>query len=294
MIFIVIPVFNRKVFTRSCLKSLAQQTFKDFTVIIVDDGSTDGTSEMIQADFPAVHLLKGDGNLWWAGATNKGIEYVFNHLNYTDQDFILTLNNDLEVAENYLQVLVCHAATNSKAVIGSVSVDISNLDRMDYCGVAWNEFTGRHFLKIKAFNCSYKELVSRKQIIESDTLTGRGTLFPIRVFKEIGLYDSINFPQYAADEDFSLRARKKGWQLLIPTETYLKSHINETGADVVNVQANYAYFKHLFFSIKSPLNLKIRYRWAMKNTKLKILYFLMDSSKNVLSFSFKALKKALR
>lgn len=292
MIFIVIPVFNRKELTRKCLASIRKQSFADNEVILVDDGSTDGTSEMIKQEFPEVYVIKGNGNLWWAGATNAGVSYVLER-GYNELDFILTLNNDLELPEDYLQILVNHSTLHEKAILGSVSVDIANTDRMDFCGVTWNEFTGRYYLKAKSFNYSYKRLISEKQIIYSDLLSGRGTLIPVKVFAEIGLYDSQNFPQYAADEDFSLRAKRKGWNLVVPSGAYLKSHVKETGADVANVELSLKYYKHIFFSIKSPLNLRIRYRWAIKNTKLKFLYFLMDSMKVLLSFSFKTIRKIL-
>ena len=292
MIFIIIPVFNRKEFTRNCLYSLSKQTYKDYKIIIVDDGSTDGTFQMIENEFPEVHMIKGDGNLWWAGATNEGVEYVFKICKCDHSDYILTLNNDLEVSENYLETLVSNARKNNRSILGSVSVDIMNHDLMNFCGITWNEFVGKYYLKAKDYNFSYSELISKKEFIDSDMLPGRGTLIPVPVFTEIGLYDSQNFPQYAADEDFALRARKKGWNLLIPTTAFVKSHINETGADTENVRFSLKYLKHLFFSIKSPLNLKIRYRWAMKNTRLKILYFLLESTKIFLSVSFKMVKRA--
>ena len=61
MIHIVIPVYNRRDITRNCLLSLREQTHTDFQVVVIDDGSTDGTSEMIQKEFPEVVLLMGDG-----------------------------------------------------------------------------------------------------------------------------------------------------------------------------------------------------------------------------------------
>ncbi len=72
----MIPVHNRKKLTRECLASLQNQDTKHFTVIVVDDGSTDGTSEMIRAEFPDTILLQGDGGLWWVGSINKGIRYA--------------------------------------------------------------------------------------------------------------------------------------------------------------------------------------------------------------------------
>ena len=70
MVYIVIPCFNRKKLTRGCLQALENQTYKDFKVIVVDDGSTDGTANMITREFPETILLFGDGNLFWTGATN--------------------------------------------------------------------------------------------------------------------------------------------------------------------------------------------------------------------------------
>ena len=54
MLFIVIPVFNRWAFTQACLLSLRQQTQPSFRIIVVDDGSTDGTGERLRHEFPEV------------------------------------------------------------------------------------------------------------------------------------------------------------------------------------------------------------------------------------------------
>jgi GT2 family glycosyltransferase len=124
-------------------------------------------------------------------------------------------------------------------------------------------------------------------------LPGRGTLIPMQVFFEIGLFDSKNFPQYAADEDFSLNARKNGWKLLVPTGTYLMSHIEAMGTDINSARFSLKYYRNLFFSIKSPINLKIRYRWAMKNSPLKFFYFILDCIRIGVSVSFISLKNSL-
>ena len=102
MIYIIIPVHNRKEYTKNCLLSLRKQTEKNFKTVIIDDGSTDGTAEMLAKEFPEVHVIKGDGNLWWAAATNLGVKYALKN----DADFILTLNNDTIASENYLEKMV--------------------------------------------------------------------------------------------------------------------------------------------------------------------------------------------
>ena len=102
MLFIVTPVFNRKDFTCNFLESLRKQTVRDFKVIIVDDGSTDKTSEMITENFPEVILLQQKGSLWWSEATNIGVKHAIK----MDATNIITMNNDTLLESNLLQELL--------------------------------------------------------------------------------------------------------------------------------------------------------------------------------------------
>src|ERR1044071_9943972 len=94
-IYIIIPVHNRLEATRRCLESLRNQMFTRFQILLVDDGSTDGTSEFVKENYPDVMLLTGDGNLWWTGAINLGIRYAL--LRGSANDAVLVINNDVEV-----------------------------------------------------------------------------------------------------------------------------------------------------------------------------------------------------
>lgn len=293
MIYIIIPVFNRKALTRGCLKSIEKQRFRDFCTIVVDDGSTDGTAQMIRDEFPTVEVVRGDGNLWWTGATNLGINYLKDSGRLVKDDFVLTLNNDLEVDDDYLEKIARYSGVYPHAILGSVSVDIARGDWMDFCGVSWNQVTAKYKLKAKRYSNSYQQLFNKKQVEDSDLLLGRGTLVPTRVFDEIGLYDFENFPHYAADEDFTLRAKRKGWKLLIPTDVIVRSYINETGANLEAVSLSRDYFRRLFFSMRSPLNITTRYRWAMKNTRLKFLYFVIEYLRIVVSLLLKTIKRSI-
>lgn len=277
MIFIIIPVYNRKELTYNCLKSLQNQTFKNFKIIIIDDGSTDGTENMIQQSFPDTIVLKGNGNLWWTGATNLGVKYVLeNHSDYNN-NFILTLNNDLVVENNYLEEMSKLANQFPKSLIGSVSININNRDILIFCGLQWKKIIAKVIpIATKKFQNSTAKLKLYNKIIYSDLLPGRGTLIPLSVFNNIGLFDEKNFPQYVADEDFSIRAKKVGYNLILHPSVFVLSHAEETGTDFKNVKINYHYLKHVFSSIKSSLNIKVRYKFAMKHTKLGILYFLID------------------
>ena len=104
MIRVVIPVHDRLALTRACLASLRAQTFRDFVVYIVDDGSTDGTFEALRADHPEVIVLRGNGHLWWAGATNRGVGRALREAG--PSDYVLTLNNDAVAPADYLEKMV--------------------------------------------------------------------------------------------------------------------------------------------------------------------------------------------
>ena len=73
-LFLIIPVFNRKDTLINCLTLLRNQTFTDFTTIVVDDGSSDGTSGVLKSDFPEVKIVAGDGSWWWSKSINEGIK----------------------------------------------------------------------------------------------------------------------------------------------------------------------------------------------------------------------------
>src|SRR5687768_17351615 len=99
-IYIVIPVHNRLDATRECLESVKSQPYKYFKVVLIDDGSTDGSSEYVKEKYPEVTVLKGDGDLWWTGATNLGVQYALQHCR--ENDYVLTLNNDTFLPLQYL------------------------------------------------------------------------------------------------------------------------------------------------------------------------------------------------
>ncbi|NJO90891.1 MAG: glycosyltransferase family 2 protein [Chloroflexia bacterium] len=103
---ILIPVFNGLDFTKKCLADLenVSQTINNelikLNTIVIDDGSKDGTSEWINKNYPYVHVLKGNGNLWWSGGINAGIRFALENL---DSNYFLLWNNDIKPNENYFQ-----------------------------------------------------------------------------------------------------------------------------------------------------------------------------------------------
>lgn len=277
MIYIIIPVFNRWSYTEKCLRSLQTQTFKDFKIVVVDHGSTDNTSDNIKRDFPEVILLNGDESMWWTAATNVGVKYA----QQNNAEYVLTLNNDLIVHTDYLVHLYDVAKKTPNSIVGSVSVDINEPSKVIHLGTKWNKWTAKYRSTIDF--SKFKEIQTTQTIIETDLLPGRGTLIPVKAFDDVGLFDDVNFPHYAADEEFSLRCRKKGYKLIIPKNAVVYSEVEATGLKNIHSKRNIKYWKDLFTSIRSPLNIKYRWNWALKCAPIPPMYFILDMGRIIIS-----------
>lgn len=278
MIHIIIPVLNRWDFTEACLLSLKDQSHRGFKIIIVDHGSSDRTSEKIVKQFPEVIILKGDESMWWTAATNLGVKYALEN----KADYVLTLNNDLVVLPDYLEQLMQAASQNIKTIIGSVSLDKNNASIITFAGIKWNSMTAKYKSAVN-LKLGYTEIKNKYSLINTDMLPGRGTLIPISVFKKIGLFDEINFPHYAADEDFSLRAFYTGYKLIVATKASVLSETEATGLKIKYNKKDFAFWKDTFFSMKSPVKLSTRWLWANKHGKISFVYFFFDIGRIVFS-----------
>lgn len=288
MINIVIPVHNRKLLTRQCLLDVSKQTYRQFRTIVVDDGSTDGTEEMIRAEFPDVVVMKGDGNLWWTEATNWGVRYAQEHPMRSDQvadeeDFVLTLNDDTEVEPDYLQTLLDAYQQHKPCLIGSPSVDSDDPNKLEFAGTRSELYfaSGRNLAA--DYHYDYSELQRRAQYVESDSLPGRGTLIPIAVFDKIGLYDSKRFMHYMSDIEFSVRAKKAGYRLVVNTKSVVYEYTKATGL-FINQRPAWKDLITSFTSVRSPTNLTVRYNFAIIHSKTKLLYFVLDVSRICMGF----------
>ena len=101
-IAILLTCFNRREKTLSCLNSLFLAKKPDnvkLNIFIVDDASSDGTYESISLKYPFIHLLKGTGNLYWAGGMRNAWDFASKNGNF---DYFLLLNDDVILKDNFL------------------------------------------------------------------------------------------------------------------------------------------------------------------------------------------------
>lgn len=204
---VVTPVHNRKELTLRCLESLGQADLSsiDVHIIVVDDGSTDGTAEALVESFPDVTVIPGDGTLWYTAGTNVGLAAAMKR----EPDFVLAINNDCEFDPAFLQHMLASAKANPKSVIGAVLVSWDDRKRVFQVAPKWNVWWGgmRHW---------YKQTVDTlpKDAWEVELIVGNCVLFPADVIREVGLMDAKRLPQYG-DAEYTPRMRKAGWRLFV-------------------------------------------------------------------------------
>jgi len=241
-VFVIIAVFNRIEHTLHVLKCLEAQSFQEFDVVVVDDGSSDGTTQIIQKQFPKVILVQGDGSWWWARSMNEGFKLAL----AKGADVLITLNNDVNFNKELIASLLHLHRQKPKSLIGCLNIVVKKQKYIFFSGIkAISWWKAKEYKYHKAFTLLDKPL---RGLHASKCLNGRGTLIPVEVFNAIGLYDNKHFPQYAADYDYTLRAARSGFKSWISWDNTIESFIEETGAGRSFIRQSWRRFMRSFFN----------------------------------------------
>jgi GT2 family glycosyltransferase len=214
-ICILIPIHNRIEITKKGLNSLYTALGRlyatgartaSFEVIVIDDGSTDGSTEWIQENYKACVVVRGDGNLWWSGAINKGIDYA---LDKGKVDFIMLWNDDTLCDPDYFVNLVKYLDDPQYAntILASKILWEDQKDTIYNCGCLFDFKTGK--TTIVGFN--RKDGSDFSKPVRIDWSGGMGTVIPAGILTQVGRFDSKHFPQYHGDKDYFLRAARNGY-----------------------------------------------------------------------------------
>src|SRR5208282_350672 len=124
IVSVVIPHWNRQDLLRSCLRSLAGQTLADHEIIVVDNGSNDGSPEMVASEFPHVTVIRNRQNRGFCAAVNQGIVE-------SRGAYVALLNNDTEADPHWLEELVRGMQSDPRAKVGMCACKILCYDRRD-------------------------------------------------------------------------------------------------------------------------------------------------------------------
>lgn len=225
-LFIVIAVHNRKQITLKCLDQLHQQSYKNFKVVITDDGSTDGTSEAVQQAYPETVLIKGTGNWWWTKSVNEGIQYALQ----AGATHLLMLNDDTIFDKEYLATLISDIHHhNEPLLIGSLNLTLETPHKVYFSGASALNALSFKYTRYHPTMSQYSP-EKFKGYKDSVYLPARGMLVSAEVFRKIGVLDDEKFPQYFSDIDFSMKAVKAGFKTIVSYNAILYTPVNSTGS----------------------------------------------------------------
>jgi len=191
---IVILNWNRPEDTAACLRSLEAQTYRNWQVIVVDNGSTDDSVPRLRADFPAVQIVVNERNLGFAGGCNVGVRRALDGA----AEWVLLLNNDTVLDSRCLSELLDPRLSQ----YGILAPMIHHYDAPQRL---WSAGARRG----PGLPDNLREQDIRGDVISVDYVTGCAMLVRRTIFESVGLLDE-RFFMYYEDSEFCARARRAG------------------------------------------------------------------------------------
>lgn len=193
---------NRKPKTLRCLEDIFNQKRVDklnLRVVLVDDGSSDGTWEVVSKKYPEVCLVKGSGSLFWSGGMRLAYEKASK-----DTDFYLWLNDDTELFDHAIIDIYRLSESFKEDVIVTGAVKSTDSGQVAYGGMKRDVASRLRFSILEPF----------EKTIDCDATNGNCVLIPRRVYEAVGGIDPL-FLHAHGDIDFGLRARNKGFRIVL-------------------------------------------------------------------------------
>jgi GT2 family glycosyltransferase len=247
---IVTTVHNRRELTLQCLRSLSRidRAGLDVHVIIVDDGSTDGTAEAVRAEFPEVEIVAGDGNLWYTGGINRGLTAALKR----DPKYILAINDDEVFDEKFLRAMVETAEKHPRSVVGAVLLLWDAPHRVFQVAPRLDTWAGgwRHWQRQTVWTLPPKPF-------EVELIVGNCVLYPAEAVRECGLMDEKRFVQFG-DAEYTPRMRRRGWRLLIEPRARVFCQPNDAPPKIRRMNFGQM-LNALVFDLKNIHNLRKRF-----------------------------------
>lgn len=202
-ISIIVLTWNSYEVTKDCLASLEKIDYANVEVIVVDNGSGDGSPDLLSKEFPPVRFIRNQKNLGFTGGNNVGIRDALGR----KPDYLLLLNNDTVVAQNFLSRMVEVAEKDPKIGILTPKIYFADpADRIWFAGGRYRK--GRSFPE--CFGMGKRDDGSYDQMREVSFVSGCAFLIKTKVVEEIGLLDDTLFLGFE-DLDWSIRAGNAGF-----------------------------------------------------------------------------------
>lgn len=260
---IVIPNYNGMKYIENCLASLRGEPAR---VIVVDNGSTDGSRQLVEEQFPAVRMLALDKNYGFCTAVNRGISESARDIT----TYVILLNNDTVVEPGFVRALENALDGSPKVFSGAARmVNMYHPERMDdagdyYCAFGWAFAAGRD---------KPAERYNRRREIFS--ACGGACIYRRSVLEKIGMLDENHFA-YLEDVDLGYRAKIHGYRNLYVPEAVVRhagsassgSRYNAFKAELTAANSIYLVYKNM-----PLLQILINLPFLLAGFAIKLLFF---------------------
>ncbi|MFZ4855394.1 MAG: glycosyltransferase family 2 protein [Desulfuromonadaceae bacterium] len=236
-VYILLPVHNRCDVTRRFIDCLNAQTYQYFHLVLIDDGSTDGTSDMVYEHIAALTVIKGKGNWWWAGSLQQGYLWLQKQ-NISQDSIVLIINDDTIFEPDFIENAVMLLANQKRVLLCAYYFSLQD-GRLIDSGL---------YIDWKLFTC-----IKTDNPNEINCLSTRGLFLRCSDFIEIGGFYPKILPHYYSDYEFTIRAFNKGFKLFSDSKLQLRGDESTTGLHSIEAKTTWHTIKKQF-SIKTISN----------------------------------------
>jgi GT2 family glycosyltransferase len=196
-IYVLLPVHDRRRVTEQFVRCLLDQSDQGFQLVLIDDGSTDGTAEAVTALLPTTIVLRGPGSWWWAGSLQEGQRWLLGRRPTAD-DIVVIANDDTRFDADFLAAgRAALAGSRRKLLLAQLYTDGSGELVEVGVDVDWRRLKTRGVKDPTAVNC----------------FSTRGLFVRAVDFLDIGGFHTRLLPHYLSDYEFTIRARRQGFEL---------------------------------------------------------------------------------
>jgi GT2 family glycosyltransferase len=236
-IYALVPVHNRRALTERFVRCLAEQTDQDVHLVLVDDGSRDGTADMVRSIIPSATVLQGTGHWWWAGSLQQARRWLLRQPS-NPGDLVLIANDDTTFEPDFL--------ASARAVMRP---DV----RMLLLAQPYSKQTGLGLAV--GTHVDWKALKFRPAERPEDIgcFPTRGLFLRREDFHALGGFHTILLPHYLSDYEYTLRAARRGYALVSDPSVRLVMDETSTGIRERDLRSGWAYLRSVL-TIKATRN----------------------------------------
>lgn len=265
LVYVMILNWNDAENSLACLRSIYELDYPHLRVIVVDNGSTDGSDQAIQAAFPQIELIANGRNLGFAGGANVGLERAFGQ----GAGYVLFINNDTILDPAMLSELVRIAEEHPRA--GLLTPKIYYLHDPTLVWAA-GAYMASFPPRVKMIGADQRDHPRYDLLQRVDYATGCALLIRRATVDQVGLFDPIYWPIYHEDYDYCARVNKAGWEIwYVPSAKMWHKDAQSqrgSGTKAYNLGKNIVPF-YLRHSRRPWLSLSIFVGWVMAREVVK-------------------------